>query len=123
MRTTALPPLCPLAQTAADTGQQPTLVLIHHLSGLHGEETLSALLVLASFEQPIQLCLAGDAVSALSAQSPLAGERIAQMLRSLAFYDLLPLWVTAPVADPVVAVESLCAGQLDRRAFAQVLTW
>lgn len=103
---------------------RPTLVILRHLgTGLYGEETLSALLVLASFEQPLQLCLTGDALLLLHPDLTGSPLRIQQMLDSLEFYDLLPVWVTASVPDARLATVPVDLDTLDLSDFAQVLTW
>ncbi len=107
------------------TAARPTLVLMGSrlLSGLHGEETLAALLVLASFEMPLQLCLTGDAVQLLEASGTASFTRLQKMLASLAYYDLLPLWSTAAVNHAPVAVQMVDLQALDLNDFAQVLRW
>ena len=113
------------------------LAIISHspLSGHHLYEALSALMVLATYGQTVQLMFIGDAIQSLqqlpnTAQPP--GDKTATgfksvqaMIESFEFYDLLPVWVAGqPLpTEPLVECVAVSLDQLDLKQFKAVLTW
>lgn len=120
----------------AIVGQSP-------LSGQHLYEAISALMVLATYGQAVQILLIGDAVECLHTAStntplPLAMsgddhrstttrpfKSVQSMVESFEFYDLLPVWVgDAPLpVNPVVECVAVPLDQINTQRFKAVLTW
>lgn len=113
------------------------LAIISHspLSGQHLYEALSALMVLATYGQAVQLMFIGDAVQSLQ-QLPNTiqqhGEKTAPafksvqaMIESFEFYDLLPVWIAdQPLpTQPLVECVAISLNQLNLQQFKAVLTW
>ncbi|MFZ3191630.1 MAG: DsrE family protein [Moraxellaceae bacterium] len=106
------------------------------LSGHHLYEALSALMVLATYGQAVQLLFVGDAVQSLQPLSNVADnptdhrtatpfKSVQAMIESFEFYDLLPVWVAGqPVpASTVVECVAVALDQVRTDQFKAVLTW
>ena len=105
------------------------------LSGHHLYEALSALMVLATYGQSVQLLFVGDAVQSLQqpvssdtsngGNSPAPFKSVQAMIESFEFYDLLPVWVAGqPIpSQPLVECVSVALDQVRTHQFKAVLTW
>ena len=111
------------------------IISISPLSGHHLYEALSALMVLATYGQAVQLLFVGDAVQSLhqpsSAGTPNTSDSstpfksVQAMIESFEFYDLLPVWVAnQPLpSEPLVECVSVVLDQVKTHQFKAVLTW
>lgn len=71
-------------------------------SSLAVKEGLDLALVLATFEQPVDLCVSGAAVSLLYTQQqpdPIQGKNLSKLLDGLEFYDIENLFVESDQID------------------------
>lgn len=102
------------------------------LSGQDLYEALSALMVLATYGQAVQILFVGDAISCLqqtvpASQSDLAPafKSVQAMIESFEFYDLLPVWVAdQPIpTQPLVDCVAVLLHQVNTQQFKAILTW
>ena len=103
------------------------------LSGHHLYEALSALMVLATYGQAVQLLFVDDAVQSLQQLSDVQDNNqaihpfksVQAMIESFEFYDLLPVWVAGqPLpAQPLVECVAVTLDQINTHQFKAVLTW
>lgn len=102
------------------------------LSGQHLYEAVSALMVLATYGQAVQLLFIGDAVQCLQqaagtthADIAPAFKSVQAMIESFEFYDLLPVWVgDQPIpTQPLVDCVAVTLNQVNTQQFKAVLTW
>lgn len=121
----------------SDTSQTVlAIVSASPLSGHHLYEALSALMVLATYGQAVQLLFVGDAVQSLYSRSDTAADTTADdtispfksvhaMIESFEFYDLLPVWVAGQTlpASTVVECVAVALDQVRTDQFKAVLTW
>lgn len=112
------------------TSANTVLAIIGHspLAGHNVYESLSALMVMATYGQAVQLLFISDAVHSLqrlpepSAQMPF--KSVQAMIESFEFYDLLPVWVAGqPLpTNPLVDCVAVSLNQINIQQFKAVLT-
>lgn len=104
------------------------------LSGHHLYEALSAVMVLATYGQSVQLVFIGDAVACLqpvqsrhpsSPQTQQPFKSTQALVESFEFYDLLPIWVANQPTPTTSVVECVAVTleQINTEKFKAVLTW
>ena len=118
--------------SALDPSAIRTLAIIDcgPLAGQRLNEALSAIMVLATYGQQVQLLLCGDAVQLLEQPvTPITNhpfKSVYAMIESFEFYDLLPIWISeassAP-SHPLVEYQKIHLNQLDLKKFTHILRW
>ena len=118
----------------SDTSQTVLAIInASPVSGHHLYEALSAIMVLATYGQAVQLLFVGDAVQSLqqlpdaqdNSQATRPFKSVQAMIESFEFYDLLPVWVAGQTlpASTVVECVAVALDQVRTDQFKAVLTW
>lgn len=121
----------------SDTSQTVLAIInASPLSGHHLYEALSAIMVLATYGQAVQLVFVGDAIQSLHNRPDTTADTTADdtispfksvhaMIESFEFYDLLPVWVAGQTlpASTVVECVAVALDQVRTDQFKAVLTW
>lgn len=119
----------------SDTSQTVLAIIgASPLSGHHLYEALSAIMVLATYGQAVQLVFVGDAIQSLQHRAgsadlqdnhPAPFKSVQAMIESFEFYDLVPVWVAGQTlpASTVVECVAVTLDQVRTDQFKAVLTW